>query len=363
MLMAQDEQHHLIAAAEAQRQTTYHCPGCQAPVRLKHGTVMVAHFAHQSVQDCHTFSEGETAEHLQGKQQLASWFKASGYTVQLEAPLPAIHQRPDVLVQLGQNRPLALEFQCSPLSVERLAERTQGYRNHGYRVLWLLGSPYQRVLRTNAKALKFLHYNQQWGCYLAFWQVNLNGLLLVLNIATYDGEPLTYQRQLVLAKTTSVLGLLAYQPVLVAPMQVATRYQTYQQRLTLGRLTHQAAAVKLQKICYTQGGTLSQLPAWVVPVSAKPPILRTTYLVWYLQLFIQLRQQPLVLRMVQLTTVIWTTLQPLLALRSCLPTKNDLARQLIIAVVHELKQAKVIEPVGADWRLNPAQLKWQPHEK
>lgn len=158
MLIAMDAQHQLVNAATADRQSDYHCPGCVQPVRLKRGAVVVPHFAHVHATDCDAFSEGESTEHLRGKQQLATWFATSGYTVRLEAGLPDLHQRPDILVQRGTAQPLALEFQCSPLSVARLAARTQGYRQHGYQVLWLLGRPYQRQLHLNSKALKFLQY-------------------------------------------------------------------------------------------------------------------------------------------------------------------------------------------------------------
>ncbi|MDV2576361.1 competence protein CoiA family protein [Lactiplantibacillus plantarum] len=57
--------------------------------------------------------------------------------------------------------------------MERLAARTQGYRQHGYQVLWLLGRPYQRQLHLNSKALKFLQYQQRWGLFLLFWTLKV----------------------------------------------------------------------------------------------------------------------------------------------------------------------------------------------
>lgn len=99
MLIAMDAQHQLVNAATADRQIEYYCPGCVQPVRLKRGAVIVPHFAHVHATDCDAFSEGETTDHLRGKQQLATWFAASGYTVRLEAGLPEIHQRPDILVR------------------------------------------------------------------------------------------------------------------------------------------------------------------------------------------------------------------------------------------------------------------------
>ncbi len=362
MLMAQDQQDHLILAADATRQAKYRCPGCQGMVRLKRGRVMAAHFAHQAAA-CQTFSEGETAEHLLGKQQLAAWFQASGYTVQIEAALPALHQRPDVLVQQGSQPPLALEFQCSPLSVTRLAERTQGYRQHGYRVLWVLGSPYHVSgrLRSHAKALKFLQYSPQWGCYLVFWDVTGPQLQLDLNLLSCDGDPLHLQRHYFPVQRTTVPDLLHYRPQLTIPTVVANHYQAYQRRLTLGRLGQQPQVVALQRFCYQHGGTVATMPDWVYPMIAKVPILAGPYLSWYLHVFVRLRLEPLILSTVRLQQLLQAELTPLLAPVSCLNGADALQQQLVHDLLAELVTRQVITAVPTGWRLNSQQLRWKRH--
>jgi len=362
MLMAQDQQNHLILAADATRQAKYHCPGCQSAVRLKRGRVMAAHFAHQTAA-CQTFSEGETAEHLLGKQQLAAWFQASGYTVQIEAALPALHQRPDVLVQQGSQPPLALEFQCSPLSVTRLAERTQGYRQHGYRVLWVLGSPYQVSgrLRAHAKALKFLQYSPQWGCYLVFWDVTGLQLQLDLNLLSCDGDPLYLQRHYFPAQRVAVAELLQYRPSLTRPTVVADHYQAYQRRLTLGRLGQQPQVVTLQRFCYQHGGTLATMPNWVYPMVAKVPILAGPYLSWYLHVFVRLQSEPAVVSTRRLQQLLQTELAPLVAPVSCLQGLAHLQQQLVHDFLTELVTRQVMTAVPAGWRLNSQLLRWKRH--
>ena len=54
--------------------------------------------------------------------------------VQVEAYLPTLKQRPDLLI--GK---IAIEIQCSPLPIKRLVERTETYQTHGYQVVWILG--------------------------------------------------------------------------------------------------------------------------------------------------------------------------------------------------------------------------------
>lgn len=250
MLIAMDAQHQLVNAATADRQIEYYCPECVQPVRLKRGAVIVPHFAHVHATDCDAFSEGETTEHLRGKKQLATWFAASGYTVRLEAGLPEIHQRPDILVRRGTAQPLALEFQCSPLSVERLAARTQGYRQHGYQVLWLLGRPYQRQLHLNSKALKFLQYQQRWGLFLLFLDTQSTSVRLLHHVLTLDTEPLTYQTIRLDTRSQSVLRFRQLAPKINTPTLPDTHLRHYYQQLMLARLRHQRGFDALQVACY-----------------------------------------------------------------------------------------------------------------
>ena len=53
----------------------------------------------------------------------------------LEAYLPRLRQRPDILLAN-----LAIEIQCSRLSHQRFIERTQNYLNNSYQVWWILGN-------------------------------------------------------------------------------------------------------------------------------------------------------------------------------------------------------------------------------
>ena len=52
-----------------------------------------------------------------------------GYSVQPEAYLSDLKQRPDVLVKRQGRNDLALEYQCAPITPKRLVERSNGYRS------------------------------------------------------------------------------------------------------------------------------------------------------------------------------------------------------------------------------------------
>ncbi|PKX77177.1 competence protein CoiA [Lactiplantibacillus plantarum] len=361
MLIAMDAQHQLVNAATADRQIEYHCPGCVQPVQLKRGAVIVPHFAHVHATDCDAFSEGETTEHLRGKQQLATWFAASGYTVRLEAGLPELHQRPDILVRRGTAQPLALEFQCSPLSVERLAARTQGYRQHGYQVLWLLGRPYQRQLHLNSKALKFLQYQQRWGLFLLFLDTQSTSVRLLHHVLTLDTEPLTYQTIRLDTRSQSVLHLRQLAPKINTPTLPDTHLRHYYQQLMLARLRHQRGFDALQVACYQRGGTIVQLPTWTMPTVPQLPLLSVPYLVWHAHVFFALRQQSGRLTGSQLEALIWAQLRPLLARRACLQARGTLIQQLITTMITMLSEQQVINWQKTEWHVNSGQLRWRKH--
>ena len=151
MLVAMNKK-ELVLAANAAAGDGYYCPACHQPVYLRRGRGKVAHFAHRPGADC-AVSEGETSEHLRGKQQLFNYFQAQGLRPRLEVYLPVINQRPDILVWRDR-RLVAVEFQCSPLTVARLQARNEGYYQLGIKPVWLLGQPYRHHLSA-AKVAQF----------------------------------------------------------------------------------------------------------------------------------------------------------------------------------------------------------------
>lgn len=142
----------LVMANIADPGLKYSCPICDQEVRLRRGQIKVAHFAHCRGAGC-SYGEGETEEHLLGKVQIYQWLAQRGIQVQVEYYLPKIAQRPDIMFQ-WRRQPVVIEFQCSPLSIQRISERNQGYHSLGIHPYWYLGSPYQRRLG-NEKVAQF----------------------------------------------------------------------------------------------------------------------------------------------------------------------------------------------------------------
>lgn len=143
----------------------FYCPQCSSPVRYRSGKVMRPHFAHLSRKECQFFTENESAQHLSLKSELYSWL-AIAEKVELEKYLPEMNQLADLLV----NKRLALEVQCSSLSISRLQERTRAYHEAGFQVLWLLGKDLWLKDRLTKLHYQFLYFSMNMGFHL--WELD-----------------------------------------------------------------------------------------------------------------------------------------------------------------------------------------------
>lgn len=160
MLMAMTTDQILMDAQTVppDQQLDFFCPACKEKVFLKRGVKKAAHFCHYKTSTCQSFSEGETPTHLAGKRFLYDFMKQSGFDVTLEAYLPEINQRPDLLVKKA-GQVVAIEFQCSPISIEKINQRTRGFQSAGYKVVWILGPPLH--IRSNFLPIHLAMVNDQ----------------------------------------------------------------------------------------------------------------------------------------------------------------------------------------------------------
>lgn len=113
----------------------YHCPYCNAPVRLKQGTKRRAHFAH--IIPCHYHSyENESPEHQAAKKLLATWLQSQNINPQIEWRLPEIKRIADIYFVWEQQR-YVLEIQKSPLTAAELEQRTKDYATLEINAHWI----------------------------------------------------------------------------------------------------------------------------------------------------------------------------------------------------------------------------------
>ncbi len=146
LLQALDENDRLISFTDKrshsewrylQKSGRFRCPICNQQVRMRLGTKIRWHFAHQKSEACPSGGEGESDEHVRGKQLLFQWAAKQNKATQLEKYLRKSKQRPDVYIHASS--PLALEFQCATLSAKTLYERNILYARQGISPVWIFG--------------------------------------------------------------------------------------------------------------------------------------------------------------------------------------------------------------------------------
>lgn len=258
MFVAINQRGEKVWAKEViEHSVAYFCPSCQSPVRLKKGKVLATHFAHVALRDCQSLSEGETAEHLAGKSLLLEWLPAQA---ELEAYLPNLKQRPDVL--WGN---LAFELQCSSLPFERFLERTQNYLRHRYYPWWILGKQFHPKKRWSTFQKACCYYDSVMGVKLWLMCQNTQEIRLCYHVQWH------YQRGYEYQSLSFKAGALSLKDVL--RIQVNTKPRdcwqpsVFQTVLRRKLVQCDASVLALQEKCYLQGGHLLHLPAWCYQAS------------------------------------------------------------------------------------------------
>ncbi|MEG0732645.1 MAG: competence protein CoiA family protein [Vagococcus sp.] len=212
MLIAKSETNEYVNLAEKEKEIIeglkkkkWFCPGCEEEVIIKNGTIMCSHFAHKNKCDCHIFSENESKEHLNGKKIIAESCRKFGVPYEIEAFLPELNQRPDVLI----NKQIAIEFQCSSLKIERFKERTENYQRHGYQVVWLLGKKLHLKNKPSSLQKQFLYLSQNIGFYVWELEVIEKKLRILYFLNNTPLGEIRQQKEWLLLEE-SLLNLLSY---------------------------------------------------------------------------------------------------------------------------------------------------------
>ena len=228
----------------------FYCLACHSQVRLKNGSVLRPHFAHVELQHCPYHHEAKSFEHLELKASLYDWASKESKT-EVESYLADFQQIADLLVV---DKNLALEVQCSSLSLERLKERSDAYRSHGYQVYWLLGKKLWLKERLTKLQAGFLYFSQNRGFHL--WELDLTKKELRLQYLIHEDlrGRLHYQTEIFPFGQRSLLEVLRT-PYLSQPMQqmaveLDRTFLTYIQQQLFYR---HPKWMKLQEELYLQG--------------------------------------------------------------------------------------------------------------
>lgn len=236
---------------EETHETDLFCPSCHEPVFYKQGKVKLSHFAHFSRKVCNSFSEGETPEHLAGKDFLCNWSQ----TGELEAYLPKLQQRPDILYDH-----IAIEVQCSFLPIERFVERTQNYLKHGYYPWWLFGENFSLKNKFTNLQKAGTYYHRRGGLYLWLSKASEKEIWLVYHIGWHYQRGFFYR-----VKKWPIYSLKLNQLFTTIPSKPPSlQWDAKQYRFFIYKKLgqKQRKIVYLQEKLYLLGTTFQDLPDW-----------------------------------------------------------------------------------------------------
>ncbi|MGX7030565.1 competence protein CoiA [Vagococcus zengguangii] len=257
---------------ERKRTQELFCPTCHQAVIMKLGMIKQPHFAHKHRHKCQGLSEPETMEHLVGKALIYQWAKQAEIGVQLEYALMTIEQRPDVWL----DQHVAIEFQCSPLALERLAERNQGYNSQQAKVCWVLGQKFRLNERLTSLQRAFLEWHPKLGNYLLFLDVTSEQVVLTYHIQELAFTHELSYSELILTQSEFLqfimTGIFSRNIYHQWQYLLGETYQKQFQYLQRALYSRQKEVMRIQRALYVEGYHLLALH----PIILLPNILEKT---------------------------------------------------------------------------------------
>lgn len=120
------------------------CQLCGAPLIIKAGLIMRAHFAHATLCESDYQSHPESLAHREAKVFLAthlheSFQEYTSASIEYEVPIPEVKRVADLLVTFRMGWRIAHEVQLASITTEELELRTNDYERAGIDVVWWLG--------------------------------------------------------------------------------------------------------------------------------------------------------------------------------------------------------------------------------
>ncbi|NQU77676.1 competence protein CoiA, partial [Candidatus Falkowbacteria bacterium] len=138
-----ETQQSVFASLVEREHKPFYCQCCKDLVILKKGQIRTHHFAHKPPVTCE-YGVGETEKHRQCKMEIYNFLKGKPYVRNLKMEAHLGNVRPDISAYI-KNFPVAIEVQCSNLSLETIIQRTKKYYQKNVFVLWI--SPWSKGLQ------------------------------------------------------------------------------------------------------------------------------------------------------------------------------------------------------------------------
>lgn len=130
MLTAVQNNEPIMAQDATKTDGQFTCSWCNELVILKKGSIKIPHFAHKTLANC-DYNENESEKHKQCKLEIYNTLKVNDIEAHLEYKLDGI--RPDIYIP---SLNVGIEVQLSNISIEKITQRTDRYKQLGIAVLW-----------------------------------------------------------------------------------------------------------------------------------------------------------------------------------------------------------------------------------
>ncbi|MEW9501592.1 competence protein CoiA [Jeotgalibacillus marinus] len=273
--------------------TKFYCPQCHGEVRMKVGFVKIPHFSHISRSTCESFSEPESAIHLQAKQQLYEWLKGSHMVVEIEKTYCNLSQRADVSV-VHEDHEYAIEFQRSQLAQEHWNHRTNGYKTHNIIPFWLLStdciSPTLNQITLSAFHQLFIRYSEALHqFFLLTYDVQSHSFVILEHLL-----PLTKNKFFYTKSTYEISSLEFPQFPLTSPKLTASTLYTFRSYCArwCGDRVRYGKGQRDPLLCdfYKEKQSIQLIPPWVGLPLRQGMYLKTSPVEWQSYVFLLLRK-------------------------------------------------------------------------
>lgn len=360
MLIALSENQMIVRADEACLSEHYRCPGCKKKVILKKGQVNVHHFAHIKKEGCASFSEGETEEHLKGKLDLYNWLKHLQIPVQLEPYLNDLQQRPDLLAIINEV-PTAIEFQCSPIPIETVKKRTEGYLSSGYRVLWIVGQKVTLKGEMTATQKTYVgEHNHTY--YFMHYNLTLKKLVLYSHIKSSDRGICYHKRSFATYSSLPSEGLVPLKRYAKA-LKTSNNLETKMKHLARMSYQKRSHTREFFSLMYSHGDSLQSIPFIVLDTMEDEWMIRTFSYQWKYAFLIWVEQQAtnrvLTSKMIKRVIDEWSQNKAIVF--HTLPNITDTALyRPIFQWINHLENAHILVKIGKEkWKFSKKAKRWK----
>jgi competence protein CoiA len=172
----------------------FYCPHCKSPLQLKVGYQKIPHFAHISTKTCSFTNQSESIQHLTSKKLLYDLLKTKYDQVHLEHYFHNVEQIADIWLETDTDS-IAIELQCSSISISELRRRTKGYLSSRIQPLWILVQPITHRLPLSLTSFQqsFIRYSSTLGYFLLQFspeerQFNIYTHLVPISLTKFSGN-------------------------------------------------------------------------------------------------------------------------------------------------------------------------------